>query len=48
MEDWENVENVLKRVLDKSGMDWMVNEGDGVFYGLKIDIVLRDSYGKEY
>ncbi|KAK4648576.1 threonyl-tRNA synthetase [Podospora bellae-mahoneyi] len=48
LEDWENAENALKRALDKSGTDWTVNEGDGAFYGPKIDIVLRDSHGKEH
>lgn len=38
----------MKRALDKSGTDWTVNEGDGAFYGPKIDIVLRDSHGKEH
>ncbi|CAJ2500654.1 Uu.00g035070.m01.CDS01 [Anthostomella pinea] len=47
-EDWEGAENALKRALDASGQDWAVNEGDGAFYGPKIDIILRDSDGKEH
>ncbi|KAI1338359.1 hypothetical protein F5Y15DRAFT_407675 [Xylariaceae sp. FL0016] len=47
-EDWESAENALKRALDASGQDWTINEGDGAFYGPKIDIVLRDSDGKEH
>lgn len=47
-EDWEGAENALKRALDASGQEWTVNEGDGAFYGPKIDIVLRDSDGKEH
>jgi threonyl-tRNA synthetase len=47
-EDWEGAENALKRALDASGQEWAVNEGDGAFYGPKIDIILRDSDGKEH
>jgi threonyl-tRNA synthetase len=47
-EEWERAEGALKRALDKSGMAWSVNEGDGAFYGPKIDIVLKDSDGKEH
>ncbi|KAI1413203.1 threonyl-tRNA synthetase mitochondrial precursor [Hypoxylon sp. FL1857] len=48
VEEWEGAENALKRALDASGQEWTVNEGDGAFYGPKIDIVLRDSDGKEH
>ncbi|KAL7620471.1 threonyl-tRNA synthetase [Parahypoxylon ruwenzoriense] len=48
LEDWENAENSLKRALDASGHGWTLKEGDGAFYGPKIDIVLRDSDGKEH
>ena len=47
-EDWDRAENGLKRALDASGQEWTVNEGDGAFYGPKIDIILRDSDGKEH
>ncbi|KAI1378535.1 class II aaRS and biotin synthetase [Hypoxylon crocopeplum] len=47
-EEWEGAENALKRALDASGQEWTVNEGDGAFYGPKIDIILRDSDGKEH
>lgn len=47
-EEWERVEGVLMRVFDKFGMLWSINEGDGVFYGFKIDIVFKDFDGKEY
>ncbi|KAK4164139.1 mitochondrial putative threonine--tRNA ligase [Cladorrhinum sp. PSN259] len=48
LEDWEQAENALKRALDASGQPWTLNEGDGAFYGPKIDIVLKDSDGKEH
>jgi threonyl-tRNA synthetase len=47
-EEWDQAENALKRALDASGMVWGVKEGDGAFYGPKIDIVLTDSDGKEH
>jgi len=48
VEEWDRAEDALRRALDKSGMEWSVNEGDGAFYGPKIDIVLKDSDGKEH
>lgn len=48
LEDWERAEGALKRALDASGQEWSVNEGDGAFYGPKIDIVIKDSDGKEH
>ncbi|GAW11393.1 hypothetical protein ANO14919_007370 [Xylariales sp. No.14919] len=47
-EEWGSAEGALKRALNASGQDWTVNEGDGAFYGPKIDIILRDSDGKEH
>ncbi|KAI0108987.1 hypothetical protein GGR51DRAFT_548075 [Nemania sp. FL0031] len=47
-EEWETAEGALKRALNASGQDWTINEGDGAFYGPKIDIILRDSDGKEH
>ncbi|KAK4188494.1 hypothetical protein QBC35DRAFT_522824 [Podospora australis] len=48
LEDWEQAESSLRRALDASGQPWTVNEGDGAFYGPKIDVVLTDSDGKEH
>ncbi|KAH8899388.1 class II aaRS and biotin synthetase [Thozetella sp. PMI_491] len=48
LEDWEQAEGSLKKALDASGQDWTVNEGDGAFYGPKIDVILKDSDGKEH
>ncbi|KAL6876772.1 class II aaRS and biotin synthetase [Trichoderma novae-zelandiae] len=47
-EEWARAEDSLQRALDASGMEWTINEGDGAFYGPKIDIVLKDSEGKEH
>ncbi|KAK3383688.1 hypothetical protein B0T24DRAFT_605929 [Lasiosphaeria ovina] len=48
LEDWDQAESSLKRALDACGQEWTVNEGDGAFYGPKIDVVLSDSEGKEH
>ena len=45
-EDWAAAEEGLKVALDKLGMDYVVNEGDGAFYGPKIDFHLEDSLGR--
>ncbi|OAA62116.1 threonyl-tRNA synthetase [Cordyceps fumosorosea ARSEF 2679] len=47
-DEWNRAEDRLRRALDASGMPWSLNEGDGAFYGPKIDIVLKDSDGKEH
>ena len=48
LEEWDRAESQLKSALDHSGRDWSLNEGDGAFYGPKIDIILKDSDGKEH
>jgi threonyl-tRNA synthetase len=47
-EEWNNAEAALQRALDASGQTWSLNEGDGAFYGPKIDIILKDSDRKEH
>lgn len=47
-EDWENATNALKNALDKIGKKYIINEGDGAFYGPKIDFHLRDSIGRTW
>lgn len=42
-ETWEGAENSLAQSLKKSGIDYQVNEGDGAFYGPKIDFVVTDT-----
>ncbi|KAI9868149.1 MAG: hypothetical protein M1813_006894 [Trichoglossum hirsutum] len=48
IDEWDAAENALKGALERSGRQWSINEGDGAFYGPKIDIVLKDSDGKEH
>ena len=47
-EDWEDATNGLKTALEKLGMPYIINEGDGAFYGPKIDFHLRDSLGRTW
>ncbi|KAL0264349.1 threonyl-tRNA synthetase [Diplodia seriata] len=47
-EEWDRAESQLKAALEDSGREWAINAGDGAFYGPKIDIILRDSDGKEH
>lgn len=45
---WNKAEENLKMALDNSGKEWHINEGDGAFYGPKIDILVKDNNGKEH
>ncbi len=47
-EDWENATNGLIVALKKMGLDYVVNEGDGAFYGPKIDFHLEDVLGRTW
>ena len=47
-EDWNLATEALREALDALGMDYVVNEGDGAFYGPKIDFHLEDSIGRTW
>ena len=47
-EQWEMATNALKKALDTLGKDYEINEGDGAFYGPKIDFHLEDSLGRTW
>ena len=47
-EDWELATNALKNALDKKKYEYDINEGDGAFYGPKIDIKLKDALGRAW
>jgi len=47
-EDWEMATNGLREALDELNLEYVVNEGDGAFYGPKIDFHLEDSIGRTW
>ncbi len=47
-EDWEIATDGLRGALEDLGLDYVVNEGDGAFYGPKIDFHLEDSIGRTW
>ncbi|HHX13974.1 MAG TPA: threonine--tRNA ligase, partial [Clostridiales bacterium] len=47
-EEWERATSALREALDEKGMKYQVNEGDGAFYGPKIDFHLEDSIGRTW
>ena len=48
LDEWNRAEKQLKEALDASGKLWKTNRGDGAFYGPKIDVIVRDSDGKNH
>lgn len=47
-EDWDMATDALRGALDELGLPYVVNEGDGAFYGPKIDFHLEDSIGRTW
>ncbi len=47
-EEWETATNALKEALEEMKLPYVINEGDGAFYGPKIDFHLRDSIGRTW
>jgi threonyl-tRNA synthetase len=45
---WDHAERELKRALDAAGMAYTINEGDGAFYGPKIDFDVTDAIGRKW
>lgn len=48
IEEWTAAENALKEAIESVGADYVVNEGDGAFYGPKLDFHLEDSLGRTW
>ncbi len=48
IETWNKAEEALKNVLVKSGKEYFIEEGDGAFYGPKIDILMKDALGRQW
>ncbi|TML55649.1 MAG: threonine--tRNA ligase [Actinobacteria bacterium] len=47
-EEWDFTEAALRSALDRRGIDYQVNEGDGAFYGPKIDLHMTDVLGRSW
>lgn len=47
-EDWRKAESGLKKTLDNSGLPYTIDEGEGAFYGPKIDIQIKDAIGRAW
>ena len=47
-EDWQQAEDGLRAALETMGLEYIVNEGDGAFYGPKIDFHLQDCLGRTW
>lgn len=46
LEDWNKAEKALEEALKSSGLSYQIDEGEGVFYGPKIDIKIKDAIGR--
>ncbi len=47
-EEWSAAENALKEAIESIGVPYVINEGDGAFYGPKLDFHLEDSIGRTW
>lgn len=47
-EEWERATNALREAMEQRGMEYVVNEGDGAFYGPKLDFHLEDCLGRTW
>ena len=47
-ETWDNATDILKSAVEEMGKDYIINEGDGAFYGPKLDFHLADSLGRTW
>ncbi len=48
IENWEKAEAGLKEAMERRGMKYEINEGDGAFYGPKIDFKIKDAIGRTW
>ncbi len=46
-EEWEKVQGVMKNILDNLGIDYTEADGEAAFYGPKLDVQIKNVYGKE-
>ncbi|MEM9211843.1 MAG: threonine--tRNA ligase [Pseudomonadota bacterium] len=47
-ENWDQSENALREALDRAGLPYTIFEGEGAFYGPKLEYVLRDAIGRDW
>ena len=45
---WDEAENNLKKALTDAGLEYKINDGDGAFYGPKIDVKVKDAIGRQW
>ncbi len=48
IENWDRAEEGLKKALEVKGLEYEINEGDGAFYGPKIDFKIKDAIGRTW
>lgn len=48
IEDWNKAEASLKQALENADLKYQINEGDGAFYGPKIDVKVKDAIGRQW
>jgi len=48
IETWDKAEKDLKEILEKSGIEYFIGEGEGAFYGPKLDIMMKDFMGRDW
>lgn len=46
-EEWDNVQNKMREILDGLGLDYVEADGEAAFYGPKLDVQIKNVYGKE-
>ncbi len=47
-EDWSKATSALEKAMNKAGLDFQIDEGEGVFYGPKIDIKIKDALNRSW
>ncbi|MEA4923399.1 MAG: threonine--tRNA ligase [Eubacteriaceae bacterium] len=47
-EEWDRAETALREAMEEKGLEFVINEGDGAFYGPKLDFHLEDSLGRTW
>ena len=47
-EEWDHAEGILQAALERHGIEYVIGEGEGTFYGPKIDLHMRDTLGRSW